>query len=204
MNPGPSHDPSHDPGHDPGHHPGHHPSRHPHQPAGLPAPREPGRYAVALVCLGNICRSPMAHVVLEARLHEAGLGDRVSVVSSGTGDWHVGKPMDSRAAATLSTAGYDASRHRAQQYATTWTAEHDLVLAMDGHNLADIADLSPDHEPGRLRLFRDFDPAEPGLDVPDPYYGGASGFEEVLAMVERTSTALVAALTDLLDRRTAR
>ena len=152
---------------------------------------------MALVCLGNICRSPMAHVVLAARLDDAGLGDRVAVASSGTGDWHVGRPMDRRAAATLTAAGYDATRHRAQQYATTWTAEHDLVLAMDSQNLADIADLSPDHEPARLRLFRDLDPAEPGLDVPDPYYGGDSGFEEVLAMVERTATALVAALAAL-------
>ena len=80
----------------------------------LPPPRSPGRYAVELVCLGNICRSPTAHVVLEQRLAEAGLDDRVVVDSSGTGDWHVGSPMDSRAAATLSAAGYDPSRHRAR------------------------------------------------------------------------------------------
>ena len=166
-------------------------------PVDLPAPRQPGRYSVALVCLGNICRSPMAHVVLAARLDDAGLGDRVTVASSGTGDWHVGRPMDPRAAATLTAAGYDATRHRAQQYATTWTDEHDLVLAMDSQNLADVAGLSPGHEPARLRLFRDLDPAEPGLDVPDPYYGGDSGFEEVLAMVERTSAALVTALAAL-------
>jgi len=71
----------------------------------LPAPRHPGQYAVALVCLGNICRSPTAQVVLEARLAEAGLGDRVRVRSSGTGDWHVGGPMDQRAAATVTHAG---------------------------------------------------------------------------------------------------
>ena len=92
----------------------------------LPEAQVPGRYRIELVCLGNICRSPMAHVVLEARLAEAGLDDRVEVTSSGTGDWHVGKPMDRRAAATLTAAGYDATRHRARQWTRgttrTWSS----------------------------------------------------------------------------------
>ncbi|GAA1159044.1 low molecular weight protein-tyrosine-phosphatase [Nocardioides aquiterrae] len=153
----------------------------------LPQPRRPGSYRVALVCLGNICRSPMAHVVLEERLADAGLADRVEVTSSGTGDWHVGNPMDRRAAATLAAAGYDPTRHRARQWGGNDDA--DLVLAMDLANLADIGGRSD-----RVMLFRDFDPLEPGSEVPDPYYGGDSGFEEVLAMVERTASALVAAL----------
>jgi len=157
--------------------------------AALPSARRPGGYRVAVVCLGNICRSPMAHVVLEARLADAGLGDVVEVTSSGTGGWHVGDPMDRRAAATLTTAGYDASRHRARQWTGSDTDDADLVLAMDGQNLADLAGPT-----ARTRLFRDFDPRDPGSDVPDPYYGGDSGFEEVLAMVERTATALVDAL----------
>jgi len=161
----------------------------------LPPPRRPGRYSVALVCLGNICRSPMAHVVLEARLAEAGLGDRVSVRSSGTGDWHVGRPMGQRAAATLSGAGYDPSHHRARQYDASWADEDDLVLAMDRENLADLGGRSE-----RVALFRDLDPVGTGEDVPDPYYGGADGFAEVLAMVERTSDALVAELGAALTR----
>ena len=88
-------------------------------------------YRIAFVCLGNICRSPMADVVLTARVEEAGLADRVTVASSGTGDWHVGHPMDHRAAATLAAAGYDPTRHRAQQFAASWLDEFDLVLAMD-------------------------------------------------------------------------
>ncbi len=104
----------------------------------LPAPRTPGTYRIALVCLGNICRSPTAHVVLEQRLADAGLADRVEVASSGTGGWHVGNPMDSRAAATLSAAGYDPSRHRARQYDASWPAAYDLVLVMDEANLADV------------------------------------------------------------------
>jgi protein-tyrosine phosphatase len=162
--------------------------------APLPRPRTPGRYAISLVCLGNICRSPTAQVVLEARLAEAGLDDRVSVRSSGTGDWHVGRPMDHRAAATLEVDGYDASRHRARQYDDSWAAEDDLVLAMDHDNLADLGGRTD-----RVAMFRDFDPAGAGEDVPDPYYGGADGFREVLTIVERTSDALVAALSSTLD-----
>ncbi len=159
----------------------------------LPPPRRTGQYAIALVCLGNICRSPMAHVVLESRLAQAGLDDRVVVHSSGTGDWHVGRPMDDRAAATLTRAGYDPSRHRAQQYDDTWPAAHDLVLAMDETNLDDLGGRSE-----RVGLFRDLDPEGPG-EVPDPYYGGTDGFEQVLDLVERTSDALVAAVADKLS-----
>lgn len=166
----------------------------------LPAPRTPGRYRIALVCLGNICRSPTAHVVLDARVTEAGLDDRVSVVSAGTGDWHVGGAMDRRAAALLTAEGYDASRHRAQQVLPSWLDECDLVLAMDGDNLRDLRALGPaEPDPERLRLFRDLDPEGPG-DVPDPYYGGDDGFREVLAMVERTSEAIVGDLAPLVGR----
>ena len=166
------------------------------QPAPLPPPRSPDRYRIALVCLGNICRSPTAHVVLERRLADAGLADRVEVASSGTGGWHVGRPMDERAAATLSAAGYDPSRHRARQYDATWPEAYDLVLVMDAANLADVGGRQR-----RVGLFRDFDPVDPGGEVPDPYYGGADGFEEVLAMVERTSDAIVGALPGTLDTR---
>jgi protein-tyrosine phosphatase len=102
--------------------------------------------------------------------------------------------MDSRAAATLEHAGYDASRHRAQQYDDLRAAADDLVLAMDHDNLADLGGRSE-----RIGLFRDFDPVGTGEDVPDPYYGGADGFREVLTMVERTSDALVDRLVATLD-----
>ena len=136
----------------------------------------------------------MAHVVLESRLADAGLAHLVDVASSGTGGWHVGNPMDRRAAATLTAADYDPTRHRAQQYDATWPEAYDAVLVMDAANLADVGGRSE-----RIGLFRDFDPIDPGGEVPDPYYGGADGFEEVLAMVERTSDAIVAALQPLLD-----
>ncbi len=160
----------------------------------LPAPRTAGSYRISVVCLGNICRSPMADVVLNARVAGAGLDDRVTVISAGTGNWHVGDAMDRRAAALLTSQGYDASRHRAQQVLAHWLAEHDLVLAMDADNLADLRALAGGAIDGeRLRPFRDFDPEGPG-DVPDPYYGGDAGFRAVLAMVERTADEIVAGL----------
>ncbi|WP_134768138.1 low molecular weight protein-tyrosine-phosphatase [Nocardioides sp. 1609] len=173
----------------------------------LPAPREAGRYRIGLVCLGNICRSPMAHVVLDAKVAAAGLADVVTVASSGTGGWHVGNPMDPRAAATLAAAGYDGSDHRARQLAATWRDDHDLLLAMDAANLADIGggpgDPGGTGGPGgtdRVRLFRSFDPEDRGADVPDPYYGGDRGFQEVLAMVERCGDAIVSDLVTSLGR----
>lgn len=150
----------------------------------LPPQQSPGRYRIAVVCLGNICRSPMAHVVLESRLAAGGLADRVEVSSAGTAGWHVGKPMDERAAATLTAAGLDPTRHRAQQYDAGRTS-YDLVLVMDHSNLADVGGRTE-----RVRLFREFDPAGSG-EVPDPYYGGDEGFAEVLEMVERTSENIV-------------
>ncbi|RHW27476.1 low molecular weight phosphotyrosine protein phosphatase [Nocardioides immobilis] len=140
----------------------------------------------------------MADVVLTDRIAAAGLHDRVTVVSSGTGDWHVGGPMDRRAAALLATEGYPidlASAHRAQQVQPSWLTDCDLLLAMDRQNLHDLHALADgDLEPDRVRLFGDFDPVDPGAEVPDPYFGGDDGFHGVLAMVERTSDALADAL----------
>jgi protein-tyrosine phosphatase len=150
-------------------------------------------YRIAVVCLGNICRSPIADVVLRSKLAAAGLAHQVSVDSFGTGGWHRGEPMDTRAGATLSKAGYDGSSHRARQITAAQLAAFDLVLAMDSDNRADLLRLGPPGET-TIALFGDFDPQNPGADVPDPYYGGLDGFEEVLRMVERTADVLVARL----------
>jgi protein-tyrosine phosphatase len=168
----------------------------------LPEPRRSGRhYRIAVVCLGNICRSPIAEVVLTSRLEEAGLSDAVDVASAGTGDWHLGQPMDRRAARTLSSRGYDGHAHRARQTEPDWVDSHDLVLAMDGNNYTDLLALGV--APERLRRFRDFDPdaEEVDRDVPDPYYGGDDGFDEVLTIIERTSDQLVAELSNALEER---
>ncbi len=169
----------------------------------VPKARDTTRpYRVAVVCLGNICRSPIAHVVLRRALERAGISDRVEVDSSGTGDWHLGQGMDRRAAAVLASAGYDGSSHRAQQFTEEWYDRHDLILAMDENNFRDISALAPDPETAseRVRMFREFDPrADFGdREVPDPYYGGDDGFTHVLRMVERTSEGLASALAEHL------
>ncbi len=177
------------------------PAESPASPA-LPAPRDPETpYTVVMVCLGNICRSPTAEVVLSAKLADAGLGSRVLVLSSGTGDWHVGGPMDERASATLTAAGYDATRHQARQFDTDWFDRVDLVLAMDDANLRDVLALAgSDESRGRVHLFREFDPgAGGGLDVADPFYGGLSGFLDLLTVVERTTGELVRQLRRLIS-----
>jgi protein-tyrosine phosphatase len=166
-----------------------------------PASRRTGApYRIAVVCLGNICRSPMADVVLNDRLQRAELAEAVEVISAGTGHWHVGGPMDDRAAALLTRHGYDATRHRARQFDPSWFDDVDLVLAMDSANYADVTRLGPATS---VRMFRDFDPLaeEAGdRDVPDPYFGGDDGFEAVLEIIERTSDALVQALRRSLRR----
>lgn len=129
---------------------------------------------VEIVCTGNICRSPIAEVVLRAKLAEAGVDD-VVVTSSGTGGWHVGDAMDPRAAAVLRSRGYDGSAHRARQFHRDWFAERDLVLAMDAGHLSALQ-----HQGGSAQLFAD-------LEVPDPYYGDDSGFDEVLDQIEKAA-----------------
>jgi protein-tyrosine phosphatase len=151
-------------------------------------------YRIAVVCLGNICRSPIAWTVLSDKVARAGLDDRVEIGSAGTGGWHIGEPMDRRAAAVLIEHGYDGSAHRAEQFEAHWHDDYDLVLAMDESNHTDLSDLA--QETGRLRMFRDFDPlaTDADRDVPDPYFGGDDGFAHVLATVERTADAIVAVL----------
>ena len=173
-------------------------------PPALPAPRDESTgYTIAMVCLGNICRSPMAEVVLTAKLASAKLANSVVVTSSGTGDWHMGHPMDDRAAATLAAAGYDPSRHRAQRFSRQHLDASDLVLAMDRSNLQSIeltaGEAAAEHE--RVRLFRDFDPeASADTDLDDPFYGDLQGFSATLRIVERTADELVVLLQRMRER----
>lgn len=155
----------------------------------LPPARASGRYRMAFVCSGNICRSPSADVVMAAVAEREGLA--LEVASSGLGDWHVGDPMDQRSAAELASRGYDPSRHRATQVGLNWFEEYDVLLAMDSTHVEALSSLG---DPTRVRLFREWDPVDPGAEVPDPYYGGRDSFREVLDMIERTCTALVPAV----------
>lgn len=166
--------------------------------AQLPAPRQPGRYGIAFVCTGNICRSPSADVVLRAMLADPELIDpavaaTVTVGSCGLRSWHIGKPMDERSAAHLRSNGYDPSTVRAEQVDSSWLETYDVLLAMDRGHLAELTELGD----GPVLLFRDFDPIGTGEDTPDPYYGGDSGFSEVLQMVERTCQQLATQLARL-------
>jgi len=150
---------------------------------------------VLFVCLGNICRSPTAEGVLRHRLAEAGLGGEVHVESAGTGDWHVGSPPDRRAAAAAAGRGITLAGS-AQQIESFHFDDFDLIVAMDRQNLADLRLIAPHAAAeGKLRLLREFDPlavASGELEVPDPYFGGADGFEEVLDIVERACVGLIA------------
>jgi protein-tyrosine phosphatase len=165
----------------------------------IPEARRSDVYRIGLVCLGNICRSPMAAVILRDRLRMLGLDDHVAVESRGTGDWHVGHPMDRRAATTLAAAGYGEDDHRAQQLTPRFFGDHDLVLVMDEANLRETQDLAPDGDAAsRVRMFRDFDPraVDGDREVPDPYYGGEDGFNLVLTIIERTADELAERLRE--------
>src|SRR6266568_4154621 len=151
--------------------------------ASVPPAREPGRpYRVCLVCMGNICRSPMAESVVRAEAERAGIGNRVEVDSAGIGDWHAGERMDPRASAELARQGYLCDGHRARQIGPSWLHERDLILAMDRHNLRALLDMARrgDGVRDRIRLLRSFDPGSPdGAEVPDPYLGDTQAFAHV-------------------------
>ncbi|GAA4291771.1 low molecular weight protein-tyrosine-phosphatase [Actinokineospora soli] len=140
---------------------------------------------VCFVCTGNICRSPMAALVFGEHLRRAGL-DHVRVTSAGTGGWHVGDAADPRTQKVLARHGYPTAHTAAQLDDDHLDA--DLLVALDqGHARALRKLVGPD----RVRLLREFDPAADDLDVPDPYYGGAEGFDEVMAMVEAACPGLL-------------
>jgi len=148
---------------------------------------------VLFVCLGNICRSPTAEAIFRQRLQQAGLAERIEVDSAGTGDWHVGKAPDSRTQEAAKRRGYDLSSLRGRQVSVDDFARFDLVLAMDIANLGDLQRLRPAQAKGELDLYlRRFGLAED--EVPDPYYGGSEGFEQVLDLLEQASDALLAEL----------
>ncbi|MCL2554128.1 MAG: low molecular weight phosphotyrosine protein phosphatase [Actinomycetia bacterium] len=143
---------------------------------------------ICFVCTGNICRSPTAALVFAEYLRRADLDGAVRVSSAGTGPWHAGEGIDERAGELLSRRGYPVEHVAAQVGAEHLDA--DLLLAMDGGHLAALRGMVDD--PSRVRLLRSFDPRADGdLDVPDPYYGGPGGFDEVLDQVEAAMPGLI-------------
>jgi protein-tyrosine phosphatase len=147
------------------------------------------------VCMGNICRSPTAEGVMRHLLREEGLEDEIVIDSAGTGAWHAGNPPDRRATAAARQRGIVLDG-AARQVRPSDFEEFDLLLVADRENLADLRAIAPDDAArAKVRLLREFDPASagaPDLDVPDPYYGGPDGFEDVLDLVEAACRGLLA------------
>lgn len=158
-----------------------------------------GMYRICFVCTGNICRSPMAEAVFRARLVADGLDGEVVVDSAGTGNWHLGEPADPRTTAALTSAGYPMD-HRARQFSPDWFARYDLIVALDEGHQRDLLRMAPTlAEADKVRLLRDYDPAAgEDRDVPDPYYGGESGFADCLRLVEEATRGLLAAVEDAI------
>lgn len=152
---------------------------------------------VLFVCLGNICRSPLAEGVFRRLVAERGLSDRIRVDSAGTGGWHVGHPPDRRMQATAEARGVSLSGIEARKVRRADLTAFDYVFAMDRENLRDLRALDSGEAREKIRLFRDFDPQDGGSDVPDPYYGGEEGFEVVFEIVDRTCRAIL----DFICRR---
>jgi protein-tyrosine phosphatase len=171
--------------------------------APLPPPRDPDTpYRICLVCLGNICRSPMAETVLRASLAEAGLAEAVTLDSSGTGDWHIGEPMNPQALQALDSRGYDGSAHRARQFEAPWLPERDLVLAMDARNLATLRRLAGPQDRDRIRLFGEVGGLGEigGGQIPDPYGGDQADFGYVLDLLGAAAPVIATRLAQLLGR----
>ena len=161
-------------------------------------------YRISMVCLGNICRSPIAEVVLRSMVTEAGLAGQVEISSAGTGNWHVGSSMDPGSAAVLRARGMDPDGHRARQMTADRVGSFDLLVAMDTTNLADLQRMVGAADRPRVVLLGDFDPdgaRMPNRSVPDPYGGGPDGFETVYAQVEAACAGLVRQLPALLAAR---
>ena len=146
---------------------------------------------VLFVCMGNICRSPAAQGMFERLVEQTGLMQHIEVDSAGTHAYHVGHAPDPRAQASALRRGIDISVQRARRVDVQDFERFDYILAMDQQNMAHLEPLCPPAHRHKLRLFLDFVPDLRDKDVPDPYYGGASGFETVLDLVEKGSEGLL-------------
>lgn len=162
-------------------------------------PSDPPRpFRISVVCTGNICRSPMAELVLREMFEEAGLGERVEVDSAGTTSWEAGSPADPRTLEVLRRRGhgdFGGSGHVARRFQDMWLEERDLVLAADRGHLRELRAMArSDEERERIRLFREFDPeavAAGDLEMADPWYGDAAAFDQTYTEVVAASRGVV-------------
>jgi protein-tyrosine phosphatase len=148
---------------------------------------------VLFVCLGNICRSPTAEGVFRQRAADQGLRDCM-VDSAGTSSWHIGKRPDPRTLVAAERRGYDLTGLRGRQVKGNDFHEFDLILAMDQQNLADLAKIAPRGHSATVGLLLDYASGVAIRDVPDPYYGGAEGFDHVLDLIELACDGVIASL----------
>jgi protein-tyrosine phosphatase len=148
---------------------------------------------ILFVCMGNICRSPLAEGLFLHLARERGLQDAFEVDSAGTGDWHVGRFADPRSQAVASANGIKLLSRARQVEAPEDFETYDLIVAMDRANRRDLRELSDEEHHGKIRLMREWDPenTEEHPEVPDPYYGGPQGFEDMYAMLKRSCEALL-------------
>ncbi len=156
---------------------------------------------ILFVCLGNICRSPMAEGLFRRELERRAIDHLVEVDSAGTGDWHVGEPPDPRARRAISKRGVDISHLRGRQVSVQDLEAFDLILAMDAENLSDLLALADERQMQRIRLFLDFAPEAGVREVPDPYFGEEDGFETVLDLLEAAAKGLADHVEEELRRQ---
>jgi protein-tyrosine phosphatase len=152
---------------------------------------QPKKISVLFCCMGNICRSPTAEAVFRTRVDGAGLGQNIRVDSAGTHDYHIGDPPDVRAQNAARLRGYDMSALRGRQVEASDFIYFDYVLAMDHTNLFILQRLRPHDVVSHLGLFLEYSKQHDEREVPDPYYGGADGFERVLDLVEDAAEGLL-------------
>jgi len=160
------------------------------------------RYRILCVCLGNICRSPAAHAILESMIEEQGLSEQCEVDSAGTGGWHAGELPDPRMRAHGTSRGYELT-HRARQFKSSDFHEFDLILTMDDSNYRNVMALRPDGDcRGEVRKMVSFSLELEPDEVPDPYYGGDAEFSETYDIIEDACRGVLKKLTsELLTRR---
>ena len=155
--------------------------------------------SVLFVCMGNICRSPMAEGIFRREIAKAGLQDKVSIDSAGTHDYHIGRPPDPRAQSAIGRRGVDISGLRGRQVELADFDSFDYILAMDEANLGILKRSAPARAHGKIRLFLSYSNRYPNQEVPDPYYGGDKGFEENLDMIEDAVAGLIEDIRSLLS-----
>ena len=157
-------------------------------------------YKLCFVCLGNICRSPTVEGLFIHRVREAGLENYFYIDSAGTAAYHVGEGANSKSQATANKHGVHLpSRARKLEYADL--EEFDLILAMDSENFQNISQLDRKGKFGdKIKMMRDFDPNPDDGNVPDPYYGGMQGFENVFQILDRSSKELLSELKEYVEK----